>query len=64
MYPFNHFAQHFLNTSIYKVHNKVQNKTVGCEFPLTVQHIMIDCINFAHIYTKDFLGERGSMSEA
>ncbi len=44
---------HTYLTHSYLLSREDQPECVGCACPLTVQHIMIDCVEFAY-YTKPF----------
>ncbi len=41
-------------TRIYLLHREHQPECVGCACPLTVQHIMIECVEFVYIRSRFF----------
>ncbi len=45
---------HTYLTHNYLLKREDQPECVGCACPLTVQHIMIDCVEFAHIRSRFF----------
>ncbi len=45
---------HTYLTHRYLLNREGQPECVGCACPLTVQHIMIDCVEFAYIRSRFF----------